>query len=129
MSIIKCANCKRVMLKLKNWKAQYNGDIANSFFDTTTIYAGRHSNSFYKGLGITQETPSMFVCPKCGKYELYFSKEQIRHIIEIENDPEFSDKYDKNNEDTTTENEKLEYKHKPINLTRNLSRLKRRTTQ
>ena len=128
MGIINCTNCKGEMIKLKNWKAQYNGDIANAFFDTTTIYAGRHSNSFYKGVGITQETPSMFVCPTCGKYELYFSKEQVKHIIEIENDPEFSDRYAKNNDNTTAEDEKLEYKQKPINLTRNMSRLKRRTT-
>ena len=70
----------------------------------------------------------MFVCPTCGKYELYFSKEQVKHIIEIENDPEFSDRYAKNNDNTTAENEKLEYKQKPINLTRNMSRLKRRNT-
>ena len=29
MGIINCTNCKGEMIKLKNWKAQYNGDIAN----------------------------------------------------------------------------------------------------
>lgn len=93
MSNKKCASCGADMHQLKNWKSEYMGDISSLFYETTTIYAGRHNNSFSKGPGIVKEKPSMYICTNCGKYELFFNKEQIQHIMNIENDLDYSSKY------------------------------------
>jgi len=120
MNIKKCASCGAEMHMLKNWKSEYMGDVGNLFYETTTIYAGRHENAFSKGPGIVKEKPSMFICTNCGKYELFFSKEQVNHIMSIENDSDYDCKYDAAEEDV-----REEYVEKPINLSRTMSRLRR----
>jgi hypothetical protein len=112
---MKCSNCGYELIKLNNWKAVYTGDVQRAYFKTFTLFAARFKDSFMKGVGFKEVTPSFMVCRQCGKLELYLDRESLQTILNIEAD----DDYSKSSRDETHNNNE-----QTINLTR-MSKLRR----
>jgi hypothetical protein len=87
---MKCSSCGYELIKLNNWKAVYTGDVQRTYFKTFTLFAARVRDSFMKGVGFKEVTPSFLVCRQCGKMELYLDKQSLQTVLSIEADEDYS---------------------------------------
>lgn len=87
---MKCCNCNAELIELHNWNNKYLGDVQRTYFETFTLFANRHKNAFKKGTGSKKVSPKLFVCRQCGKLEMYCNDEDLKTILDVENDTDYS---------------------------------------
>lgn len=92
MKDIKCTRCNCDMHKVRNWNNMYIGDSNGVYFETFTLFAYRIKNIFTKGTGFKKIKPAMYICRQCGKFELYFDDKDILTILDIDSDPDYTNK-------------------------------------